>query len=77
MEEKIFAKGYCFAKVFIFFVIGCLIGTYYEEILWFPSLPPKNQYNIFITSQKPLYCDVFSLFFLFFFYIYVILYVGI
>ncbi|MFR7592826.1 MAG: putative ABC transporter permease [Longibaculum sp.] len=35
MEEKVFAKGFCFAKVFIFFVIGCLIGTYYEEILWF------------------------------------------
>ena len=35
MEEKVFAKGYCFAKIFIFFVIGCLIGTYYEEILWY------------------------------------------
>ncbi|MEG0275661.1 MAG: putative ABC transporter permease [Coprobacillus sp.] len=35
MEEKIFAKGYCLAKIFIFFLIGCLIGTYYEEILWF------------------------------------------
>lgn len=35
MEEKVFAKGYCFAKIFIFFFIGCLIGTYYEEILWY------------------------------------------
>lgn len=35
MEEKVFAKGFCFAKVFIFFVIGCLLGTYYEELLWF------------------------------------------
>lgn len=35
MEEKVFAKGYCFAKIFIFFLIGCLIGTYYEEILWY------------------------------------------
>ena len=35
MEQKVFAKGFCFAKVFLFFVIGCLIGTYYEEILWY------------------------------------------
>ncbi len=35
MEKKVFARGFCFAKVFIFFVLGCLIGTYYEEILWF------------------------------------------
>lgn len=34
-KEKVFAKGYCFTKIFIFFVIGCLFGTYYEEILWF------------------------------------------
>ena len=36
-EKKIFAQGYCFAKIFIFFLIGCLFGTYYEEILWFIS----------------------------------------
>ena len=35
MEEKVFARGYCFAKIFIFFVIGCIIGTYYEEALNF------------------------------------------
>lgn len=35
METKVFAKGYCFTKIFIFFVIGCIIGTYYEEILNF------------------------------------------
>ncbi len=33
-EEKIFANGYCFKKIFIFFLIGCLLGTYYEEILY-------------------------------------------
>ncbi len=32
-KEKIFAYGYCFKKIFIFFLIGCLLGTYYEEIL--------------------------------------------
>lgn len=35
MNEKVFAKGYCFAKIFIFFLIGCIIGTYYEELLNF------------------------------------------
>ena len=34
-KNKIFAKGFCFKKIFIFFIIGCLFGTYYEEILWF------------------------------------------
>ena len=34
-KEKKFAEGYCFKKIFIFFLIGCLIGTYYEEILHF------------------------------------------
>lgn len=34
-DEKIFAKGYCLKKIFIFFLIGCLLGTYYEEILNF------------------------------------------
>lgn len=35
MDKKIFAKGYCLKKIFIFFLIGCLLGTYYEEILNF------------------------------------------
>ena len=33
-EEK-FAEGFCFYKVFLIYVIGCMIGTYYEEILTF------------------------------------------
>lgn len=49
MEEKVFAKGYCFAKVFIFFVIGCLIGTYYEEILWFV------RYGEWVNRQGMIY----------------------
>ncbi|MDD3219348.1 MAG: DUF5684 domain-containing protein [Lachnospiraceae bacterium] len=34
-ETKKFAQGFCFKKVFIFFIIGCLVGTYWEEILYF------------------------------------------
>ena len=33
-ETKVFAKGFCFAKIFILFLLGCIFGTYYEEILW-------------------------------------------
>lgn len=33
-EEK-FAEGFCFKKLFLIYVIGCMIGTYYEEILTF------------------------------------------
>lgn len=32
-EKKIFAKGYCFIKIFLFFIIGCVFGTFYEETL--------------------------------------------
>ena len=32
-QKKVFAKGYCFFKYFWFFVIGCIVGTYYEQIL--------------------------------------------
>jgi len=32
-ENKIFAKGICGIKMFWIFVIGCIFGTYYEQIL--------------------------------------------
>ena len=35
IQKRVFAKGYCFAKIFIFFLIGCIVGTYYEELLFF------------------------------------------
>lgn len=34
-ENKIFAKGICFDKLFIFFVLGSLFGSFYEEIIFF------------------------------------------
>ena len=33
-KEK-FAEGFCFYKVFLLYIIGCMIGVYYEEILTF------------------------------------------
>lgn len=34
-KDKKFAEGFCFYKLFLVYVIGCMIGTYYEEILTF------------------------------------------
>ncbi len=34
-NEAKFAEGFCFYKWFLVYVIGCMIGTYYEEILTF------------------------------------------
>ncbi len=33
VDNKIFAKGICFDKLFMIFIIGCLFGNYYEMIL--------------------------------------------
>lgn len=35
IKQKVFAKGWCFSKIFIFFTLGCIIGTYWEEIFWY------------------------------------------
>lgn len=32
-EQTTFAKGKCFQKLFIIFIIGCLFGNYYEMIM--------------------------------------------
>lgn len=33
MKEEVFAQGFGFKKAFLLFVVGCLIGNYYEQIL--------------------------------------------
>ena len=32
-KKEVFAEGFCFYKVFLLYVIGCMIGVYYEEVL--------------------------------------------
>lgn len=32
-NDKVFAKGICFEKLFIIFLIGSIIGAYYEQII--------------------------------------------
>ena len=33
LESKKFASGMCFYKMFWIFLVGCVFGAYYEEIL--------------------------------------------
>lgn len=32
-SERVFAKGYCYSKIFFFFLIGAIVGVYYEQLL--------------------------------------------
>lgn len=32
-DKRTFAKGFCFPKLLFIFVLGCVIGVYYEQIL--------------------------------------------
>lgn len=55
-EEKVFAQGYCFVKIFVFFVLGCIIGTYYEEILWYVRFRQRvDRQGVFYGPFSPIY----------------------
>jgi len=55
-ENKIFAEGFCFKKIFIFFLIGGLFGTYYEEILWFIKYGEiTSRQGLIYTPFSPIY----------------------
>lgn len=54
--KRVFAQGHCFVKVFAFFVLGCVIGTYYEEILWYVRFHERvNRQGIFYGPFSPIY----------------------
>jgi uncharacterized membrane protein len=55
-ENIVFAKGMCFAKIFIFFIIGCVFGTYYEEILHFITHKEwSNRQAMIFGPFNPIY----------------------
>lgn len=56
-ETKKFAQGFCFKKVFIFFVLGCLVGTYWEEILYFftHQFETTNRQGMLYGPFSPIY----------------------
>ena len=65
-REKVFAQGWCFIKIFVFFVLGCIIGTYYEEILWFIRFHERvNRQGIFYGPFSPIYGLGISIFVIF------------
>ncbi len=65
-DEKKFAQGFHFIKVFTFFVIGCVVGTYYEEILWYLRFHERvNRQGIFYGPFSPIYGVGFCVFVLF------------
>lgn len=65
-EKKVFAQGYCFVKIFVFFVLGCIIGTYYEEILWFIRFHEKvDRQGVFYGPFSPIYGLGISIFVIF------------
>lgn len=51
-----FAEGLCFAKLFIFFIVGCIFGTYYEEILHFVNYREwSSRQGLLIGPFNPIY----------------------
>ncbi len=64
--QKVFAKGWNFIKIFTFFVLGCVVGTYYEEILWFIRFGEKvSRKGIFYGPFSPIYGLGFAIFIIF------------
>jgi len=65
-EKKIFAEKWGFAQIFMFFIIGCIIGVYYEQILnliqngvW------ESRQGLIYGPFNPVYGAGFALFVLF------------
>lgn len=65
-ENKTFAKGWCFAKIFMLFMIGCVIGTYYEQFLTlFTKGVWESRQGIIYGPFNPIYGFGFAAFGLF------------
>jgi len=65
-DRKVFAKGWNFIKIFTFFVIGCVVGTYYEEISWFVRFGERvSRKGIFYGPFSPIYGLGFAIFTIF------------
>ena len=62
-KDKKFSEGFNFNKVFILYVIGCMIGTYYEEILtFFRTNTWVSRQGIIYGPFNPVYGVGFFLF---------------
>lgn len=65
-SPRVFACGWCFAKIFMLFVIGCVIGTYYEQFLTlFQHGVWESRQGIIYGPFNPIYGFGFAAFGLF------------
>ncbi len=65
VRKKIFGEGYCFEKIFAFFMVGCVVGVVYETILAFARhglLQPHV--GLIYGPFNPVYGIGFSLFYI-------------
>lgn len=66
MNQKLFCYKYSFKMIFIFFVLGCLIGTYYEELLYFFTHQIyTNRQGLIFGPFSPIYGIGFANFIIF------------
>lgn len=66
MNKKVFAKGFSFYKIFIFFVLGSLFGSYFEEIQWWiVHHSSTSRHDLLIGPFSTLYGFGMILFLLF------------
>lgn len=65
-QKKKFAEGYCFEKIFAFFMVGCIIGVVYETILAFVTQHGLLQPHVGLIYGpfNPVYGIGFSLFYI-------------
>lgn len=55
-DRKIFAKGLCFIKVFLFFVLGSMFGSFFEEVQWFIQKGVRtSRHDLLIGPFSTLY----------------------
>ena len=55
-KREVFARGICYSKLFWLFIIGCVIGTYYEQILTLVRLNSwESRQGVIYGPFNPVY----------------------
>lgn len=66
-QKKKFAHGFCFTKIFIFFILGCLFGGLFEEtILFFQNGKWTSRHDMIYGPFSTLYGFGFAIYLLVF-----------
>lgn len=66
-HTKVFAEGFCFMKIFIFFILGCLIGSLFEEtLLLFQNGEWTSRHDMIYGPFSTLYGFGFAIYLLVF-----------